>query len=144
MTRDIVLAVEIHSAPPTVFDLLTSAGGLAKFWTPDVEGDGTEGGDLSFGFAGAPSRLPVHVQRAAAPSEVVWECSGDWPSWAGSTVTWSLTPSEHGTKVVFRHLNYGDGLSDYDFGSVAYTWATIAEKLKSVAESGGVADPALG
>jgi uncharacterized protein YndB with AHSA1/START domain len=143
MSKDIVLGIEIHGEPKAVFDTVATRSGLAAFWTPDVQGDEAEGGELSFGFSGAPMRLPIRVARLHAPNEVAWECPSGFPFWEGTRVTWSLEPSEHGTKVVFRHTGFPDAQPEYDFGSIALTWATIMSRLKEVAESGGKANPAL-
>jgi hypothetical protein len=58
-------------------------------------------------------------------------------------VEWSLQPSQHGTKVVFRHTGFPGDQPDYDFGSISLTWALIAARLKDVVESGGAPNPAL-
>jgi hypothetical protein len=65
------------------------------------------------------------------------------PLLGGTKVSWSTQPSEHGTKVVFRHTCFPDDEPDYEFGSVSRTWALIIERLKEVVESGGVPNPAL-
>jgi uncharacterized protein YndB with AHSA1/START domain len=143
MARDIVLAVEIAKEPKAVFDTVATREGIAAFWTPDVQGDAAEGGELSLGFGTARSRLPLRVRRAAAPQEIEWAAGGDWPFWSGSRIAWSFEPSEASTKVILRHLDYGEGMPDDEFGSVAFTWATVLGRLKSVAESDGTLDPAL-
>ena len=143
MARDIVLAVEIEAEPKAVFDAVATREGIASFWSPDVEGDASEGGDLSVGFAAAPSRLPLHVRAATSPTAIEWEAGGDWPFWNGSRVAWSFEPGDTGTKVLLRHLDYGEGMPDFEFGNVSFSWSMVLGKLKSVAESGGAADPAL-
>src|SRR4051794_20489299 len=143
MAREIVLATEVATERKAVFDTVATREGVAAFWTPDVQGDASEGGELSLGFGTAPSRLPLRVTKAAAPREIEWAASSDWPFWSGSRISWSFEPADAGTKVILRHLDYGDGMPDYEFGSVAFTWATVLGKLKSVAESGGTPDPAL-
>jgi hypothetical protein len=45
--------------------------------------------------------------------------------------------------VLFRHLEYGEGMPDFEFGSVAMTWAMVMTALKRVVETGR-AGPALG
>jgi uncharacterized protein YndB with AHSA1/START domain len=139
-SRDIVLAVEIGAEPKVVYDTVATSAGVASFWTSDVteEGDG-----LSLGFSTSPSRLPVEIARTSAPEAIEWRFGGDWPFWNGSRGSWTLTPSENGTTVVFQHLDYGDGMPDALFGMVAYTWSLVLGKLKSVVESGGTPDPAL-
>ena len=143
MARDIVHGIEIHADPKSVFDTIATRSGLASFWTPDVGGKDAEGGELSFGFSGAPVRLPIRVARLDAPKEISWECLGGFPLWKGTTVTWSIEPSEHGAKVVFRHRGFPDAQPEYDFGSINLTWGQTVARLKEVVEAGGAPNPAL-
>jgi uncharacterized protein YndB with AHSA1/START domain len=142
MTRDVLLATEVEADPKVVFDTIADPDGLAAFWTPDVRSEGEDGHELSFGFEAAPTRLPATVVGAGAPSSISWAFGGDWPAWAGSNASWSLEPSGQGTKVVFRH-GFPDSMPEYDFGSVALTWALVVARLKDVVESGGAPNPAL-
>jgi len=143
MSKDIVHAIEIHAEPKSVYDAIATRSGLAAFWTPDVQGDDAEGGELTFGFAEAPIRLPIRIARLDPPTEIAWDCPGGFPFWEGTKVEWSLQASEHGTKVVFRHIGFADDMPDYDFGSISLTWAQIVARLKEVAMSGGAPNPAL-
>jgi len=143
MNRDIVHGIEIHGEPKTVYDTIATRSGLAAFWTPDVQGDEAQGGELTFGFSEAPVRLPIRVARLDPPAEIAWDCPGGFPFWEGTKVSWSLQPSEHGTKVVFRHTGFSEDQSEYDFGSISLTWALIVARLKEVVESGGAPNPAL-
>ncbi len=104
--------------------------------------EGSQGGELSFGFQGAPVRLPILVKRLDPPRAITWECPGAFPYWEGTTISWTLDASEHGTKVVFRHDGFSDSQPEFDLGSVNLTWGKIVARLKDVVES-GVADPAL-
>jgi len=143
MTRDIVHAIEIHAEPKTVFDTIATRRGLAAFWTPDVQGVETQGGELTFGFSEAPVRLPMRVAALEAPTSVAWDCPGGFPYWEGTKVSWTLDPSEHGTKVVFRHTGWPDAQPEYELGSVSLTWGMIVARLKEVVEAGGAPNPAL-
>src|SRR5712691_6295364 len=144
MTRDMIHGIEIHADPKAVFDTVATRSGLSAFWTPDVQGDDAEGGELTFGFTGSPVRLPIRVAHLDQPREVVWECPGGFPFWEGTRVEWSIEPSEHGAKVVFRHLGFPDAQPEYDYGSINQTWGQIVGRLKEVVESGGTPNPALG
>lgn len=143
MSREIVHGIEIHAEPKIVFDTIATRSGLSAFWTPDVQGEESQGGELSFGFTGAPVRLPIRVAQLDPPNAIMWECPGGFPFWEGTTVTWSLEPSEHGVKVVFRHSGFSDEQPEYDFGGISVTWALIVARLKDVVESGGTPNPAL-
>jgi len=143
MSRDIVHGIEIHADAKAVYDTISTRSGLAAFWTPDVQGDETLDGELTFGFSEAPVRLPIRVTRLESPTEIAWDCPGGFPHWEGTRVWWSLRSSEHGTKVVFRHIGFPDDEPDYDFGSVSLTWALIVARLKEVIETGGEPNPAL-
>ena len=143
MSRDIVHGIEIHADPKAVFDTIATRSGLAAFWTPDVQGDDAQGGELTFGFSGPPVRLPIRVARLEPSTQIAWECPGGFPYWEGTNVTWSVEPSEHGAKVIFRHTGFSDDQPEYDFGSVALTWGLIVSRLKEVVESGGAPNPAL-
>jgi hypothetical protein len=83
------------------------------------------------------------VARLEPPMEIGWDCPGGFPYWEGTSVSWSLRPSEHGTKVVFRHSGFPDDEPEYDFGSVSLTWALIVARMKEVVETGGKPNPAL-
>ncbi len=143
MTRDIMLAIEVHAEPKAVFDTVATRSGLAAFWTPDVKGNDAEGGELTFGFAQAPARLPMRVSRLNAPSAIEWESPGGWPFWEDTTVSWSFDASEQGTKVELRHLGFSEEMPEYDLGSIAMTWAMVVGRLKDVVESGGAPNPVL-
>lgn len=144
MTRDIVQAIEVHAEPKSVFDTVATRSGLAAFWTSDVEGNEEEGGELSFGFEHAPSRLPMEMTTIDPPGAIAWTCTGDWPFWNDTTVEWTFEQTEHGTKVVLRHVGITNDMPEFDFGSVSLTWALVVARLKDVVEGGGTPNPALG
>jgi hypothetical protein len=77
------------------------------------------------------------------PRTIEWGCPGGFPFWEGTRVEWSTDPSEHGAKVVFRHLGFPDAQPEYEHGSIGLTRGLIVARLKEVVESGGKPDPAL-
>ena len=92
---------------------------------------------------GSPARLPIRVTRLDPPRTIEWGCPGGFPFWEGTRVEWSIDPSEHGAKVIFRHLGFTDAQPEYEHGSINLTWGLIVARLKGVVESGGKPDPAL-
>ncbi len=144
MPRDILLSVEIKAAPDTLFEALTTGAGLAAFWTPDSRAEPRAGSEASFGFAAAPVPLRMRVDTLDSPSRVGWTCLGDFPNWAGTRVSWDLSPgpSAGAAMVLFKHTGFSDNQPEAEFASVAYTWAMVLTALKAYAES-GVPAPAL-
>lgn len=142
MARSIVLAVETKADPTAVHRALSTAEGLASFWTPSVDGSPDIGETLRFGFEAAPVDLEMEVVSDEAPTRIQWRCAGPWPNWGGTTVGWTLQPAEPGSLIVFRHDGWGDEVSDPEFGSVVYTWALVLQALVAYTES-GTPSPAL-
>jgi uncharacterized protein YndB with AHSA1/START domain len=145
VTRTILLAAEVHASGPKIVDAITTKEGLSSFWTSDSIAEPTVGTEARFGFREAPVPLRMRVDRIE-PNEVGWTCLGDFPFWDGTTVTWSLSPKEEdhgGTRVLFRHAGFPDEQPEWEFASVAYTWAGILRQLTVLAETGS-AEPYLG
>jgi hypothetical protein len=144
MARDVLLGIEIHAAATTIVDALTTRRGLSSFWTSDAIAEPAIGSEARFGFQGAPVPLRMRVDRIGS-SEVAWTCLGDFPLWENTAVTWSLSPEEEhgGTRVLFRHVRFPDEQPEWDFASIAYTWAGVLGRLKVLAET-GTAEPYLG
>lgn len=138
MTREIVLALDIADDAGRIFDAITTQGGLASFWTPDVTASAEAGSTLRFGFEPAPADLEVTLEMADRGEGVVWAAGDSWPDWSGTTITWSFTgsPTGDGTRVVLVHDGWPDDHADPDLGSVAYTWSLVLGALKGYVESG--------
>ena len=85
------------------FAALTTTDGLAAWWT-EVSGVGTAGGELRFTFGDDASTAVMRVDTAE-PERVVWTCLDcHVADWAGTTVSFDLTPrSDGGCDLFFRH-----------------------------------------
>jgi hypothetical protein len=144
MGRDVLLGVEAHADAPTIVDALTTKEGLSSFWTSDSIAEPAAGTEARFGFEGAPVPLRMRIDRIES-NEVTWTCLGEFPFWEGTTVIWSLSPEEEhgGPRVLFRHVGFADEQPEWEFASIAFTWAGILGRLKELAETGD-AQPYLG
>jgi uncharacterized protein YndB with AHSA1/START domain len=144
VTRDILLGAEVHADPTRVVEALTTKEGLSSFWTPDAVAEPQVGSEARFGFEGSPVPLRMRVDRIE-PNGVGWTCLGEFPHWEGTTVTWSLSPEEEhgGTRVLFRQARFPDDQPEWEFASIAFTWAGILSRLKVLADTGS-AEPYLG
>ena len=102
--------------------------------------------DLSIENRDATADQVTVIQKGLSPGERIrWSCLGDFPHWADTTVTWTLSPapSGSGTAVAFNHEGWNADFPDYDYARVNYTWGRIVGALKAYAESGKPA-PFLG
>lgn len=139
MGRQLFVAADVEANAEDLYTALTTADGLASFWTPQVTADGQE---LRFGFEAAPVDLEIRVAETTPGERVVWASRGPWPYWAGTEITWRLRPGEAGCQVLLSHTGWADDYPDEELGAVTYTWATVLQALKGYAETGR-AQPAL-
>ena len=130
----IVFELEIAAPASDVAEALTTEQGIAGWWTDDVSlRDGT-GATMTLGFPVAPLPFRLRVDEAGE-QRVAWTSIGDFPPhWAGTEVTWTLTPAQEGTTVRFAH----DGWASDDslFATAAMTWGRLMDSLKRFAETG--------
>lgn len=145
MTSAMLHTVDVECDARTIYEALTTQAGEAAFWTSDCDVEPVIGSIARFGFPAAPVDLRMRIDALEPDQLVRWSCLGDFPHWAGTTVSWSLSPapSGSGTSVAFRHDGWGDDDPDDEYGRVNYTWGRIVGALKAYAESGSPA-PFLG
>ncbi len=137
-------AVDIDADAATIFTAITTRDGLAGFWTSDCDAQAVIGTVSRFAFPAAPVDLHMRIEGLEASRSVSWTCLGDFPHWAGTTVTWDITPAAGGrSTVMFRQDGWGDDYPEIEYARVNYTWGRIVGALKSYAES-GTPDPFLG
>lgn len=144
MSREILLGIEVHGDRAALTGALTTSQGLAAFWTSDSTAEPIVGSEARFGFQGAPMPLRFTVD-AIDNDAITWTCLGEFPYWEGTTVTWGFDdePEHGGTRITFRHAGFPDAQPEWEFATVAMTWAKILERLKVLIET-GTAEPALG
>lgn len=145
MTGPMLHTVDVDRDARTIYEAITTKAGEAAFWTSDCDVEPVVGSVARFGFPGAPVDLRMRIDTLEPGQMVRWSCLGDFPHWAGTTVTWSLspTPSGSGTAVGFRHDGWRDDYPEDEYARVNYTWGRIVGALKAYSESGNPA-PFLG
>src|SRR5262249_18397888 len=123
--------VGIKASPSKVYEALTTAKGVARWWTTDVRGDGThKGGRLEMRFEG--NLLAVGVKDLRKDKVVVWKTTTtDYP-FAG-VVRFELKKKGSETLVHFSHTGVPKGFHG-DFLSTK--WATFLLSMKDSIEKG--------
>lgn len=145
MTGPMLHTVDVDSDARTIYEAITTKAGEAAFWTSDCDIEPVVGSIARFGFPGAPVDLRMKIDELSPGERIRWSCLGDFPNWAGTTVTWTLwpAPSGSGTAVAFTHDGWKADYPDDEYARVNYTWGRILGALKGYAESGKPA-PFLG
>lgn len=126
-------SIEIDAAPGEVFDFLVTGSGLTAWMGQWAALDPHTGGEFGVDIAGYAIRgRYLEVDR---PHRVVvsWGVAGsaDLPPGA-STVAFTLTPSDGGTRVDLVHT----GLPDPELAGHADGWTHFLARLRVVAHGG--------
>jgi uncharacterized protein YndB with AHSA1/START domain len=132
---DIRHRVEIVAPPHKVYDAVATKEGISAWWTRDgVKGDSAEGAKLEFYF-GSPDPAAVMEVTELSPAEMVsWSCVGGASEWVGTKLSFSLTPKDGGTVVLFTHA---DWRSPSEFmAHCSARWAYFLLSLKAYTETG--------
>lgn len=126
--------VEIAATPRQVYARLTSAGGLASWWTTKVTTDGEVGGTIDFVFE-AGFNPSMRITELVEPAAVRWQCVGGAAEWVDNTFDFELLPTDSGTRLRFWQ-HYTRELSDDAYGTYSFNWAYYLESLRLVCQTG--------
>lgn len=144
MNGPMLHAVEIAGDAGAVFDAISTKPGVAGFWTSDLDLEAVVGSVARFGFPEAPVDLRMRIDALESARLARWSCLGDFPYWAGTTVSWELSDGPSGgTLVLFRQGGWAEDYPELDYAKVNYTWGRIVGALKAFVES-GASQPFLG
>lgn len=131
----ILFETDFAAPPDAIVTALTTAGGIAAWWTDDVQFLPGERTTMRLGFPIAPVPFELEVEEAG-PTRVVWRSIGAFPPhWVGTTVTWTLAVSDRdATKVLLNHDGWAS--DEGPFAMSAYTWGQLVGILKTYTETG--------
>ena len=137
---DILQRVGIKSSAGEVYEALTTAEGLAGWWTNDTTGDGGRVGDaLRFRF-GSHGGFDMRVLELEPAAHVLWEVVGGPEEWIGTRVRWDLRREGEFTIVLFRHEDWREPVEFMHHCSTK--WGAFLLSLKALVETGrGAAHP---
>ena len=137
--RTMQQTIEIDAPPATVFQALTDADELSRWWTTRAESDPRTGGSFAYTWEFAEQTERNHTREDTyadvTPDEHV---RYDWPMPLGNTVVdFRLEPSGEGTTLVLAHEGWGSG-GDWDqaYEMHASGWQFFLGNLKTYLELG--------
>jgi uncharacterized protein YndB with AHSA1/START domain len=135
-STDYRTTVRISAPAEVVFDTVTTAEGLAAWWSP-VTGSGLTGGELQFPMVADHRPLLVRVDEATRPTTVRWtvtDCTF-MEDWVGTQPTFTITPLEGACELTFEHRGLNDELECKDMCSRSWNHF-VGTSLRELAEGG--------
>ena len=130
----IIIEHTIAAAPERVYRALTQQDELALWWANEARVKPEVGSLGEFRFRPPAGVLQFEVAELDQDEKVRWISRQSPPHWAGTSVTWQLTPGQNGTRVVFTH----DGFAQVDeaYELTRGIWEYFLASLKSYLETG--------
>ncbi|HLI69286.1 MAG TPA: SRPBCC domain-containing protein [Ktedonobacteraceae bacterium] len=130
----IVEELTIAAVPERVFKALTQQDEIIRWWACEARVKPEVGFVGEFRFQPPAGTLQFEVAELEQDKKVHWLSRQGPPYWAGTSVTWQLTPIYDRTTVVFTH----DGFAQVDenYQRVRGNWVYFLASLKSFLETG--------
>ena len=124
----------VAATPQSVFKALTQQDEIVRWWSDEARVKPEVGSLGEFRFRPPAGVLQFEVAELDEGSKVHWISRQGPPSWAGTSVTWQLTPVHNGTRLLFTH----DGFAQVDkaYGQTRGNWDYFLDSLKSYLETG--------
>ncbi len=139
---EIIHETTVPGDPGQVRVALTTATGLAGFYTDQVHADPTPDSQVWFGFGPAAETQFRFEVTALTDDGLQWRCVSGPAEWVGTEVSWRLEPdggaANGGTRVRFEHRGWQS--ADGELGTCSFVWAQILHRLDRYLAT-GVADP---
>jgi uncharacterized protein YndB with AHSA1/START domain len=129
--------ISVATDAERVFSTLTTLDGIAGWWTSQVSGRGSAGGQLDLGFVGLDEQVTMTVEAAVPSSMVVWRCDQHTghPEWEGTTITFAITPRAVSKSTLrVQHDGLVPSLRCYE--QCFAGWAHFLRSIKAYAEDG--------
>lgn len=130
---DILHEFPIKAPPGRVFDLVSTPGGIDRWWAKQSSGESRTGGEFSLAFGpGHDWRATVTAYEPAKTFELEMTTSdGDWN---GTRVRFDLMPHHDGTWVRFRHAGWPEANEHYRISN--FCWAMYLRVMRRHLEHG--------
>jgi len=129
---EILHQIAITAPARKVFEALTTAAGLAGWWTPDVKAEARRGSIAEFGFNGHRVVFRMRVDTLETDRRVAWTCEGDVDEWKGTRLQFELDDEGGHTTLRFSHTGWRS--TDGIFRICNTDWGRLMYSLKDYAE----------
>ena len=123
--------ISINAPLERVYAAVATQKGLRNWWTADATVDERVGGNFVLGFHNRRTVFLMTVVELAL-ERIVWTCQGEPEDWAGTALTWILTPTGRGTAVRFVHASWKH--ENEMFAICNTSWGALMHRLKAYCE----------
>jgi uncharacterized protein YndB with AHSA1/START domain len=135
----ILLRVPVAADVKTVYDALSTSEGVNGWWSNHTEGPSGVGSVMKVSFPDAPMTFDFEVVTEEPEKGVTWKTLAGPPEWSDTTISFEIQSDAEGNRsVLFNHDGWKT--TDESFPFIAYSWAQILPRLKTLVEE-DTADP---
>jgi hypothetical protein len=135
---DIIHRIGIKASANEVYKALATIGGLAHWWTEEVEGVEQTGGKIEFTFRSKAGdikgKMIMAVEKLNHENNVQWRCIDGPPEWIGTNITFDLSQKENQTIINFGHRHWREAVEFTAHCSMK--WAVFLLSLREYIETG--------
>jgi uncharacterized protein YndB with AHSA1/START domain len=141
---DIIHRIGIKASPADVYAALSTVDGVAGWWTRATTGDSSVGGVVTVRFHGRGAdghgpltekgSMDLEVAGLDPGREVRWRVAAGPEEWIGTDVTFTLSPGDGQTLVLFSHRRWREATEFTAHCSMK--WATFLLSLRALVETG--------
>ncbi len=137
--KELELTKEIRIVAPArrIFQALSTAEGLGKWWSYYTTGPGWEDGEVLLKWPRSGHQARVRLSEVKVPTLVEWSVVEHQPfkEWNGTALRFSLEDLGSGeTKVVLQHLGLGPECECYE--ACYSAWGYLVGQIKKLVEQG--------
>ncbi len=127
--------VRIGVSAGKAYEALRRQTGYRGWWNAVAEVPETAGGEAVLRFVkdGKPVNMRFRIDAMNAGESVRWTCTAhDFPSWVGTTLTWTIKPAGKDVVVALDHSGWKEAAPEM----VAQGWKHFLGSLKAYLETG--------
>ena len=128
-------SIRIQAPLHRAMEALTTQSGYRGWWSKDCSIPGEVGGEvnLKFNKGGTIVAMKYRIDAIDPKGSVNWTCIGhDMPAWIGTSLNWSVIPSDSGVEVRLDHAG-GQGEPPEPVGQ---GWHHFLTSMKAFLETG--------
>ena len=130
--QDIMHLIRIHASPERVYEAITTADGIRRWWTRDVAIEPKVGAAGEFGFYGKRFVANVIVEVLSPVTDVRWKVTNS--AWQGNDIEFGLKGDGNDTMLLFVHRGFP--LADEKYAAATTRWGFYLLSLKRYLQDG--------